>query len=1214
MHEKLGPYRLIRLLGEGGMGQVYEATAPSGEHVAVKVLRGGAAAGERERELFFREARAGLEFEHPGIVRVLELGEHEGRIPYLVMDLLPGPTLKELAGSGPLNLGTVAGLALPVLDALAFLHRNGVLHRDVKTGNIMLDGMGRPKLMDFGLTRFSDETSLTQTGLIFGSPHYMSPEQGMGEELDTRSDVFSMGVVIYELLAGRLPFRGDHPIGVVYAIINEEPPPLRRFRPELPEALDWILSRALAKDRHNRYNLASEMAEDIAALLAFQSGAKSELDLHAGPQIRDLRGGLPLLGRNDELALLKGWMNRPGGKFLFLAGEAGIGKTRLVREGHRSLGPSAPLMLVGRTQPGREAFPYQPWLEALRPALREQEIWDRAELAIFLGAEDAASGGAAAILHAFFEGQAAEAPSREQLFEALRRFLAALASREPILLWLEDFHRADHASLDLLSFLARGPVGELPAILVSFREEEVEDDSPLAELRAQLEGEIRGESLKLARLDEESVAMLVEAGLPDLTGREGAAERLFRESRGNPFILSELLENLRSRPELFSGESHAEDWDLPLPERLQDLVALRLSALDEDERELLDLAAVEGEAFTAEVLAAVLGDRKLRVLRRLQVLQRKTRLIQAAERRFLFDHALVHRVLYESLGEELREEYHLMVAEHLAGSVSGQPDMAAAVARHFTGAGQRRRALPFLLEAGRHARRLYAHHEAHRHLDAAREEADLWWLEDPVSEAAALRRDILRELGELAATEGDYDHSQKLLSGARELLTPGIDDDMRTELCRLRGESLYFAGRNDEAAAEFEIALATASEGDRRQRALVLRSRARLELRENRWDDALKSCDEARLLAEAFPGEALAIRHTMGLIQLRRGELAAAREIFDEVNDEAPRLEDDSLHAASLANLGIVLWRLGNHEEAMERLEESLSLRRKTGYLTEIAKVLTNLSIAKTQRGELDEARQFLTEAQGMKQRIGEAEGLAHGENSLGNLENRAGRLPTALEHYRRAADLHFEAGNRAGAAVALHNMGEVMLDMNLLAEAEEPLLRSKALREELDLREGQLSSLRAQARRAALLKEPDRARELFTSARSREDASVGEKLKLELNYLQFLLVSGDLRNARTDLDALIDSADRWPPESLAFEFTLLEAQLLSREEKSEEARGIFTRLLDEMSPEKEPYLRVRTLIKALECELCSSTDETEILRQELRTLCDLHDFYWLSS
>ena len=1214
MHEKLGPYRLIRLLGEGGMGQVYEAAAPGGEHVAVKVLRGGASAGERERELFFREARAGLEFEHPGIVRVLELGEHEGRIPYLVMELLPGPTLKELAGSGPLDFGTVAGLALPVLDALTFLHKNGVLHRDVKTGNIMLDGMGRPKLMDFGLTRFSDETSLTQTGLIFGSPHYMSPEQGMGEELDTRSDLFSMGVVIYELLAGRLPFRGDHPIGVVYAIINEEPPPLRRFRPELPEALDWILSRALAKDRQRRYGLASDMAEDLAALLAHKADASVELQLHAGPQIRDLRGGLPLSGRKEELSHLKAWMNRPGGGFLFLAGEAGIGKTRLAREAHRSLGPSAPLLLVGRTQPGREAFPYQPWLEALRPVLREQEIWDRADLAIFLGAEDAASGGAAAILHAFFSGQQAEAPSREQLFEALRRFLTALVAREPMLLWLEDFHRADHASLDLLSFLARGPEGELPALLVSYREEEVTEDSPLVELRAQLENEGRGESLKLARLSEENVADLVDVGLPDLAGREGVAARLFRESRGNPFILSELLENLRSRPELLVGDSDPEQWDLPLPERLQDLVALRLGALDEEERELLDLAAVEGEAFTAEVLAAVLGDRKLRVLRRLQVLQRKTRLIQAAERRFLFDHALVHRVLYESLGDELREEYHLMVAEHLADSAGGQPDMAAAVARHFTGAGKARRALPFLLEAGRHARRLYAHHEAHRHLDAAREEADLWWLEEPVSEAAQLRRDILRELGELAATEGDYDHSQKLLSGARELLTPGIDDAERAELCRLRGESLYFAGRNEEAAAEFEVALATAAEGDRRQRALILRSRARLESRENRWVDALRSCDEARLLADAHPGEALAIRHTMGLIQLRRGELAAAREIFEEVNDEAPRLEDDSLNAASLANLGIVLWRLGDHEEALESLEQALILRRKTGYLTEIAKVLTNLSIARTQRGELDQARELLTEAQAMKRRIGEAEGLAHGENSLGNLENRAGRLPAALEHYRRAADLHFEAGNRAGAAVALHNMGEVLLDMNRLDEAEEPLSRSQALREALDLREGQVSSLRAQARRAALLAEARRAGDLFDEARGREEAGRGETLKVELNRLQFLLSTGNTAGTRADLDALITAAETWPPESLSFEFNLLEGMLLSAESRAEEARVVFSRLLEVHSAEAEPYHRARTLREILACQLCAGESETRQIRSEFEALCSLHGFSWLES
>jgi len=1210
----MGPYRLIRLIGEGGMGQVFEAAAPGGERVAVKVLRGGASAGERERELFFREGRVGLEMEHAGIVRVLELGEHEGRTPYLVMELLPGPTLKELARSGPMGLGTVASLALPVLEALAYLHGRGVLHRDVKTGNIMLDAAGRPRLMDFGLTRFSDETSLTQTGLVFGSPHYMSPEQGMGEPLDARSDLFSLGVVLYELLAGRLPFRGDHPIGVVYAIINEEPSSLRRFRPELPEALDWILARALAKDRQRRYRRAEELTEDLSRLVAAPADADfASLGLRAGPPLRDPRAGLPLSGRARELVALKEWMLKPGAGFLFLSGEAGIGKTRLVREAHRALGARAPILLVGRTQPGREAFPYQPWLEALRPVLRERDIWDRRGLIDFLGPEDVASSGAAAILHAFFEGQSAEAPSREQLFEALRRFLSALGAEEPVLLWLEDFHRADHASLELLAFLARVPEGELPACLVSYRSEELDEDSLIGPLREQLDRENRAVSLGLDRLDLECVAEICEAGLPEARGRRDVAERLYRESRGNPFFLSELLENLRGRPELFIGVQDPADWDLPLPDRLADLVALRLNALDEDEREMLDLAAVEGEAFTADVLAAVMGERKLRVLRRLQVLQRKTRLIQAEERRFFFDHALVHRVLYESLGDGLRGEYHLMVAEHLAESVGDQPDQAAALARHLIAAGERRRALPFLLEAGRHARRLYAHREAKRHLELAREEADLAWLEDPVAEAAAIRRDVLRELGEQAATEGDYESSERLLSSARKMLTPGLDARLEAELRRLRGESLYFAGRNEEAAFEFAAALSCCSAGARRQKALILRSRARLESRENRWDDALASCDQAHLLAEAHPGEALAIRHTMGLIQLRRGELPAARQIFEEVNAEAPLLEDDSLHAASLANLGIVLWRMGNHDDALASLEEALALRRKTGYLSEIAKVLTNLSIARIQRGELDVARELLTEAQGMKHRIGEAEGLAHGENSLGNLENRAGRLPDSLDHYRRAAHLHFEAGNRAGAAVALHNLGEVLLDMGRLDEAEEPLGRSLAIREELGLREGVVSSLRARARSLALRGGNEEAALAFADARkrARSEAGKGERLKVELNFIQFQLLAGGHEEARAELDALMSEETVWPPDSYGFEFQLLEGRILAAEGRREEAREVFYGLLEKHPPRIEPYRRARVLGEMIR-SCPEASIECDSFRDEYSDLASRHEFDWL--
>ncbi len=171
MPEFMGPYQLRRLLGEGGMGQVYEGLdRRSGERVAVKLLRGGSLATAREKELFAREARVGMEFGHPGLVRVLAVEIQDGVQPYLVMEYLPGPTLKGVLEAGPLAPLNALDLAGAVLEALAFVHAQGIIHRDIKTGNIMLDTAGRPRLMDFGLTSFSDETSLSRSGIVFGSP------------------------------------------------------------------------------------------------------------------------------------------------------------------------------------------------------------------------------------------------------------------------------------------------------------------------------------------------------------------------------------------------------------------------------------------------------------------------------------------------------------------------------------------------------------------------------------------------------------------------------------------------------------------------------------------------------------------------------------------------------------------------------------------------------------------------------------------------------------------------------------------------------------------------------------------------------------------------------------------------------------------------------------------------------------------------------------
>ena len=843
---------------------------------------------------------------------------------------------------------------------------------------------------------------------------------------------------------------------------------------------------------------------------------------------------------------------------------------------------------------------------------------DEAALSAYINDCEPGAGARAAILWPFLGGEKTAAPeNREQLFEALRLLFHCLSVKEPVLIWLEDLHRVDRASLDLLSFLARCLPGELPPILVSYRDDELDEQSPLAIMERELCGERRALRLALSRLDAEAVRCLVENLLPELDSSERAAERLFRESLGNPFILRELLEILRRRREAREPlAADPEEWDLPLPAQLADLVSHRLAGLTEEEHELLEMAAVEGEAFSAEMLAAVLDRRKIHVLRRLQSLERRTRLVQAREGRFLFDHGLVRRALYDGLGDEMRRECHLLMGEYMEGTEAEQPGSAAAIARHFLSADDSRRALPYLLSAGKHARSLYAPHEASRHLERAREEVDIWWLEEPAGAARELRWKVLRELGLLEQGNCNYAAADKLFVGARSLLVPALEDSHRAELDRLRGDVLVYEGQGEEAALEFKSALETCPRSDRRQQALILRSRAFLESRENRWSEALASCEAALLLTEKYPREMLAIRHTMGFIHMSCDHLAEARELFEAVISQANNEDEVYLRTAALANLGTVLWRMGEADEASRCLEESLQLRRKLGLLIEHAQILTNLAIIRTKSGLLDEARALLAESLELKLRIGDASGIASTENSLGNLENRAGRLHVALAHYQRAANLHFEGNNRARAAVALHNLGEVLLDLGEIEAAAEPLSRAQEIRSELELASALASTLRAQARRMAALGDASSAEQLFEQAmqHTRAEGFREEGAKVDLNRIRFLLDLGRSAEAAAILSELQAQGPGWPPAGLRFEMEILEARLRAAEDDTEAAKAILLRLLDEYPGDREPYRRLLVIGELLGREWPDLPgDLVAAWREDARRLRETGGFDWLS-
>jgi serine/threonine protein kinase len=262
-----GRYALGEPLGRGGMAVVYRATdTVLGRPVAVKVLSDGLARDPAFVERFRREARAAARLAHAGVVTVFDHGS-EGDVHYIVMELVEGPTLADLLARGPLGAERTAAIGDAVLAALEAAHARGLVHRDVKAGNVMLTQAGEVKVMDFGIARSLDAETLTGSGTVVGSASYLSPEQVRGLTADRRSDLYSVGCVLYEALTGRPPFVGSSAIAVAHQHVSEEPVPLSSLA-RVPSSLEDVIMRALAKDPGARYESAADMRGALARAMA----------------------------------------------------------------------------------------------------------------------------------------------------------------------------------------------------------------------------------------------------------------------------------------------------------------------------------------------------------------------------------------------------------------------------------------------------------------------------------------------------------------------------------------------------------------------------------------------------------------------------------------------------------------------------------------------------------------------------------------------------------------------------------------------------------------------------------------------------------------------------------------------------------------------------------------------------------------------------------
>src|SRR5262245_49974251 len=450
-------YRIESLLGRGAMGAVYRAHDRSLDRaVAIKLLSGGPDDPEARARLA-REARAAAALNHPHIVAVYDAGDDQG-IPYIVMELVTGGSL---AGRRGIAVDIVCEIGLQLCGALQHAHAHGIVHRDLKPENILLAEDGdRPvvKVADLGIARLSRASRMTAAGTVLGTADYLAPEQALGAEVDGRADLYALGVVLYELASGRLPFLGDDALVVISQHLHAPVVPPSTYREGLPPALEAVILRLLAKSPDTRFASADEAAAlleearraPVATVTPAAGTGASALELLA-------RGRL--VGRRDELQRLRDlWLRSTEGHghLVMISGEPGVGKTRLADEVivHARLVGAA--VLRGGCYEYEATTPYLPFVEALRQwvhaqspdALRARLGPLASELAR-LAPEIAKVGP--------FEPSPPLAPAEERLrlFDHVARLLQSVARDRGLLLVLDDLHWADHGTLSLLQYLLR---------------------------------------------------------------------------------------------------------------------------------------------------------------------------------------------------------------------------------------------------------------------------------------------------------------------------------------------------------------------------------------------------------------------------------------------------------------------------------------------------------------------------------------------------------------------------------------------------------------------------------------------------------------------------------------------------------------------------------------------------------------------------------------
>ncbi|MBL8148775.1 MAG: tetratricopeptide repeat protein [Blastocatellia bacterium] len=1058
-----GKYELEYTMSAGGVATIYSALRRQiGDKVVVKVLKLDEKLDPVELKRFRLEASAAASIKHPNIVSIYDFGLLED-IAYIVMEKLEGHDLaREIRSWGIIPLERALRIFKQVCSAATAAHKQGLVHRDFKPANIIFqkpDGEDDLiKVVDFGIVKPMKERleKLTAVDAAIGTPEYMSPEQCLGQKLDERTDIYSLGIVLYEMLTGDVPYSNAVPSAIMVQHAIGTPPPMSLKNPYIPPEVEAVVMKALSKELEGRFKTVLEFSVEFelacrSASLSRksldQSSRSAESQLFLSGLVENFDNWTPLpnyqpsllssslvdttvaaeaayparnntsrfsferfVGRDDEMKKLMErfeQVKEGNSKAVFIIGDPGIGKTELVVQFQKNSSDIPRFFLVGKFYEYVTDRPYRPYFDAvssfrsnLPSSSLEQSVKDPLlKEKVVKQLSDIES-----LLHiSSRNNEAVEQSTKYQTFELLAGLFKTISSVAPLVLFLDDLQWADSLSLEFLAYLLRNCDKENILVLATVRSQDLHDEQKsIRTWFRRIHRYPTFDQIKLSALSNDESKSLIDSVFGNMKTSESTIKKLLSASGGNPFYLCEIIRHLIQDQKIFwNGESWqcSELEDIELPGSIVELVDLHLRRLSDDTLDVFTRAAVIGEKFSLTLLRMISEVSKDDLMDIVDIglkesIIKESIATYSEDDYFIFSHSTLRRALYERLSSYRRRRLHNQIGERLESkNIDNLEELAGELAYHFHQGTNYKKALRHSVVAGEAALNVFAIEDAYRYYFIAGE---------CLSRMEELNSDIPYELDWLCRMHLSY------------------------------GQVLMYLGKNELALSQLEIGLqlSYAAEVSSLQKRL-LRALGELSWSCSEYKEAINYCNQAlQINGEVDQAEECQIFSVLGNIYFSQGLVDQALDYYSKSLEKARETGEKTSEARALRHMALILGWHGESQKALEYLEEALKLSNSVGDRENERQSMLLKGNIYYQRRQFAEATENYKRSLAVAKAIGRRRGECRISVNLGEICRQVGDLESAKKYFDEALTIAMEIQDREIEGHTLSNLGLVYQDL----------------------------------------------------------------------------------------------------------------------------------------------------------------------------------------